>query len=127
MSTLYDLVVVGGGVAGANCALHAAKGGLRVAILEKEESLPRYKTCGGGLTFLARNELPSLPSSVVEFEGFDVNLTFTQQEKSYYVKRQVPVVTMTMRSSLDHFVVEQAQEAGAELRTGVRFTNVAEH
>lgn len=41
----YDLIVVGGGPAGATCALYAARAGLRVALLDRER-FPRDKVCG---------------------------------------------------------------------------------
>ena len=39
MSETYDLVVVGGGPAGSSAAYTASKNGLKVAMLEKEESI----------------------------------------------------------------------------------------
>ena len=43
-----DVIVVGAGPAGACAAMRLAKRGLHVCIIEKK-TLPRYKTCGGGL------------------------------------------------------------------------------
>ena len=52
----YDLAVIGAGPAGAATAFHAARAGLRVALLDKSE-FPRDKICGDGLTGRAVNEL----------------------------------------------------------------------
>lgn len=44
----FDLVVVGGGPAGASCALHAARNGARVALFEPQRA-PLDKPCGEGI------------------------------------------------------------------------------
>ena len=48
----YDLLVIGGGPAGAATAYWAATAGLKTAIIEKKV-FPRQKTCGDGLTPLS--------------------------------------------------------------------------
>jgi flavin-dependent dehydrogenase len=50
--------VVGAGPAGATAALLLARGGKRVALIERE-ALPRYKTCGGGVVGRAFQVLPA--------------------------------------------------------------------
>ncbi|NMC48878.1 MAG: FAD-dependent oxidoreductase, partial [Desulfovibrio sp.] len=49
MSRDYDVIVVGAGPAGASAALHAARLGLRVLVLDKKK-FPREKTCGDALS-----------------------------------------------------------------------------
>jgi flavin-dependent dehydrogenase len=61
----YDVAVVGSGPAGSAAALYLAKQGVRVGILEKN-SLPRYKTCGGGVVRKAIGFLPFDLSGVIE-------------------------------------------------------------
>ncbi len=46
----YDVAIVGSGPAGAATAFYLAQNGVNVCIIEKE-TLPRYKTCGGGFVF----------------------------------------------------------------------------
>jgi menaquinone-9 beta-reductase len=45
----YDIAIIGAGPAGSAAAYFLAKGGLRVALLDKSD-FPRDKTCGDGLT-----------------------------------------------------------------------------
>ena len=49
MDEIYDVAIVGAGPAGSATAWFLAKGGLRVALLDKF-NFPRDKTCGDGLT-----------------------------------------------------------------------------
>lgn len=119
----YDIVVVGSGVAGSMTALTAARHGLRTAILEKE-TLPRYKTCGGGLTYQAMQLLPPLPETVLEYEGQEVDICFMEQDWNFRVQRQVPIVSMAMRSSLDHFITQQAIATGADLHQDTLLKNI---
>ena len=49
MAEQFDVIVVGSGPSGACAAIDAVRANLKVAVLEREK-LPRYKTCGGGIT-----------------------------------------------------------------------------
>ncbi|SIS89523.1 geranylgeranyl reductase family protein [Belliella pelovolcani] len=110
----FDVVVVGSGPAGGMAAYEAAKGGLRVAILEKE-TLPRYKTCGGGLVFRGRDMLPFDISHVIEKEFNDLYIYFDHLKEPLFAKRPYPVVTMVMRDSFDQLIIQEAGKFGAEL------------
>lgn len=55
----YDLIVVGGGPAGAAATLHARRLGLRVLLLDKAR-FPRDKTCGDALSGRSVTELRTL-------------------------------------------------------------------
>ena len=63
----HDLIVVGGGPAGATCARRAAQLGMDVLLIEKATH-PRRKACGGGLTRRVTDSLDFDVSSVVEQE-----------------------------------------------------------
>lgn len=52
----YDVIVVGAGPAGACTAIHAARNGLHVLLLDQQK-FPREKPCGDGLSSLAIAEL----------------------------------------------------------------------
>ncbi|PQB04382.1 NAD(P)/FAD-dependent oxidoreductase [Aureitalea marina] len=54
----YDIVIIGGGLAGLTCALNLSKGGKRIALLEKYP-YPRHKVCG---EYVSNEILPYLRS-----------------------------------------------------------------
>jgi geranylgeranyl reductase family protein len=121
---VYDVVVIGGGPAGANAALFAASGGLRTALIERE-SLPRYKTCGGGACARAWRHLPADFVAPIEREFRDVEMRFLDRGQSFVVHRDAPIVSMTMRADLDHALVEAARRAGVDVLTPCSVTSIA--
>ena len=60
----FDVIIVGGGPAGLQCARELSKSSLRVLLLEKQEGFGD-KLCGGGLTMKDMEVLP-LPDHVIE-------------------------------------------------------------
>src|SRR2546430_2892175 len=99
-------------------AYRLARAGARVLLIDKAR-FPRDKPCGGGLTLRAVKELPFSVDPVVE----DVVTRVTcrlRYGRSFDRGGQTPLCLMTQRRRLDHYLVERAQEAGAELRDGVR-------
>jgi geranylgeranyl reductase family protein len=111
LMTVFDIIVVGAGPSGAMAAYEAAKTGLKVAILEKE-SLPRYKTCGGGLVFRGRQMLPFDLASVIEREFHSVQVAFSGSPYHFESSRANPIVTMVMRDKFDSFLIGKARELG---------------
>ncbi|MCF6524374.1 geranylgeranyl reductase family protein [Streptomyces sp. JJ36] len=123
--TVWDVVVVGAGPAGASAAYAAAVAGRRVLLLEKAE-LPRYKTCGGGIIGPSRDALPP---------GFELPLrervhavTFSLNGRLARTRRSRRMLFgLLNRPEFDHALVESAVQAGAEVRTGVTVTRVEQH
>ncbi len=114
----FDALVVGAGPAGSSTAIHLARAGARVLLVDKAR-FPRDKPCGGGLTGRALARIPVDPSPVVErdVDRFELRLRYGS---SFARTHERPLIRMTQRRRLDAFLVEQAVTAGAELRDGVR-------
>ncbi|MBW4616753.1 MAG: geranylgeranyl reductase family protein [Desmonostoc vinosum HA7617-LM4] len=124
---MYDCIIVGAGPGGGTAAYHLAKQGRSVLILEKE-SLPRYKPCGGGVS-----------PAIAQWFDFDFSPAISLKADSlrFTLKLSDPVETkvttkepvwMVRRDVFDHFLVQQAQKQGAELKdntevTGIEFKN----
>ncbi|WP_173317528.1 geranylgeranyl reductase family protein [Streptomyces fulvorobeus] len=123
--SVWDVVVVGAGPAGASAAYAAAVAGRRVLLLEKAE-LPRYKTCGGGIIGFSRDSLPpgfELPlRDRVHAVTFSLNGKFARTRRSRRM-----LFGLINRPEFDAGLVEHAQKAGAELRTGVAVVRVEQH
>jgi len=60
----FDVIIVGGGPAGLQCARELSRSSLRILLLEKREGFGD-KLCGGGLTTKALDVLP-LPDHIIE-------------------------------------------------------------
>ena len=110
----FDVAIIGSGPAGASAAFELAKSGISTVIIEKE-ILPRYKTCGGGLVFRGRNNMPFDVSSVVEKEFYEVDTYFANTPFKFTTNRDQPIVSMIMRDAFDNLIVEKAKENGVTL------------
>ncbi len=125
----YDVIVVGGGPAGAMAAWRLALNGAKTLLVERQ-SLPRHKTCGGGVPMSAANLLEMqkitdlAPDSFVELTVKHLMCTFNFANE-YLLPvnaegRDEAGIWMVQRSSFDHALVKRAAAAGAEVRDATR-------
>jgi geranylgeranyl reductase family protein len=121
---IYDVAVIGTGPAGCSAATALARQGLTVLLLEKS-ALPRYKTCGGGLLRRAWQMLPSPPAALVESSFNSVVLNFHGEGLQFTATRPEPLVRMTMRADLDHYLATEAKNAGVILLDGCAVRQVS--
>ncbi|WP_405783016.1 geranylgeranyl reductase family protein [Streptomyces sp. NBC_00859] len=122
---VWDVVVVGAGPAGASAAYAAAVAGRRVLLLEKAE-LPRYKTCGGGIIGPSRDSLP--PGFELPLRDRVYAVTFSMNGKLTRTRRSRQMLFgLVNRPEFDQGLVEEAQKAGAEVRTGAAVVRVEQH
>ncbi|KDN55250.1 geranylgeranyl reductase family protein [Flavobacterium seoulense] len=110
----FDVAIIGSGPAGASAAFELSKSGISTVIIEKE-TLPRYKTCGGGLVYRGRKTLPFDVSSAVEKEFYEVDTYFANTAIKVTSKRDQPIISMIMRDAFDNLIVEKAKENGVTL------------
>jgi geranylgeranyl reductase family protein len=111
-----DVLVVGAGPAGSATAIHLARGGARVLLVDKA-SFPRDKPCGGGLTGRALRHLPCEVDPVVE-RVVDRMVLRAGYRTTVDRTSRAPLIAMTQRRRLDLHLAEQAASAGAEFRDG---------
>jgi geranylgeranyl reductase family protein len=118
----FDAIVVGAGPAGSVTALRLAREGASVLLLDRAR-FPRDKPCGGGLTGRALRELPVSVDPVVE-HVVDRLVLRLGYGRAYERAGRGPLIAMTRRARLDHFLVEAAASAGATLRLEARVSAV---
>jgi geranylgeranyl reductase family protein len=118
----FDVAVIGAGPAGSTAAYHLATAGARVLLVDRA-TFPRDKPCGGGVTLRAARLLPFSLDPVVEdrIERVECRLHYGPR---FERRARSPLVLMTQRRRLDHFLLQQAAAAGADVRDGVRVTDV---
>ncbi len=120
---MFDCIIVGAGPAGGAAAYHLAKSGRSVLVLEKH-AFPRQKPCGGGVS-----------PAIAQWFDFDFApaISMTVSKIRYTWKLDDPVETeivtpmwMVKRDVFDQFLMQQAQDQGAQLQdqtevTGIQF------
>ena len=121
---IWDVAVIGAGPAGATAAREAALAGSRVILLERA-TLPRYKTCGGGLVNASVQALP---------DGLALNPRAQARSFSFSFdgKRQKtrtwpgPLLTLVMRDEFDAALADRATAAGATLSEATTVLKITE-
>lgn len=127
--SVWDVIVVGSGPAGATCAWKCAESGLKTLLIDRNATFPRYKPCGGGIPVSLQNHVSGLNP-----DGF-LETTVTHLRHSWKGKDPVlaPMLTaddkpsevwMVMRPKFDHYLQTRAETEGATVILGGRVTQV---
>jgi geranylgeranyl reductase family protein len=120
---MYDCIIVGAGPAGGAAAYHLAKRGRSVLILEKE-SLPRYKPCGGGVSPQVAQWFDFDFSPAISCKVDAIQFTWKMGDPVKAKLKTPEPIWMVRRDVFDHFLVQQAQKQGAELKDSVEVTGI---
>ena len=113
----FDVLVVGAGPAGSATAIHLARAGASVLLVDKA-MFPRDKPCGGGLTGRALKHVPCSVDPVVE-HVVDRMVVRARYGRRIARRSDARLIDMTQRRRLDLHLAEQAAAAGARFRDGV--------
>ena len=121
---MYDLIIIGGGPAGASAGRRAGKLGLNTLLLEEKE-FPRYKPCGGGLSAHAISYLDfELPQDIIDWEVTGVRGVFKDQ--MIEVHKDHRISALISRDVFDNFLLKKATETGIEVHTGEKVLSCTE-
>ncbi|HTP65259.1 MAG TPA: NAD(P)/FAD-dependent oxidoreductase [Geobacteraceae bacterium] len=121
----YDAAIVGAGPAGTTAAIHLARRGLGVCLIEKE-TFPRLKVCGGGLTARAAGLLPVPVHPVVHQPCHRVELHFWKRKLNFVARRDRPIIYMVMRAQLDNLLLDEAKKLGVTVYANNAVEDVSE-
>jgi geranylgeranyl reductase family protein len=120
---MFDCIIVGSGPAGGTAAYHLAKKGRSVLVLEKE-SLPRYKPCGGGVSPVVANWFDFDFSPAISLKVSTIRYTWDMDDPVEAELNTPEPIWMVRRDIFDHFLMQQAQKQGAELRDNTEVTGI---
>lgn len=121
----YDVTIVGSGPAGSTAAIHLARSGHRVCIVEKN-SHPRNKVCGGGVVARAVNFFPVSLDAAVEDICRRFELHFWGTELDFSIQRDKPIIYMVMRADMDALLLAEAKKLGVEVFENTAGIDVAQ-
>jgi geranylgeranyl reductase family protein len=123
-----DVVVAGGGPAGASAAARLAAAGARVIVLD-QRSFPRDKVCGDFVGPAAIVELEALgvtarpeyaASNIIRSAALFLDGDELIRRRLPEVENLPPYGRCIPRMQLDHWLVEAARGAGAQIVSGAR-------
>ncbi|NOQ37973.1 geranylgeranyl reductase family protein [archaeon] len=123
----YDTVIIGAGPSGLECAYDLAKAGQQVLVLDKNsdaisnDSSIGHKTCAGGIT---EKVLDLIPENIYEI-GFNNVYINVKGRKTKFFKKS-PKITTIDRVKYSQYLIDKAKEAGAEIRTETRVSQIRE-
>jgi len=121
--TAFEVVVVGGGPGGSTVAWRLARAGLRVLVLDAAV-FPRIKVCAGWVTPEALGDLEidpeKYPLTIKPFEACILEFEGGRHETAWQSTASYGII----RREFDHYLLERAAAAGADVRWGLRVTAV---
>lgn len=120
---MYDCIIVGAGPAGGTAAYHLAKRGRSVLVVEKE-SLPRYKPCGGGVSPAIAKWFDFDFSPAISAKVDTIRFTWKMGDPVQAALKTPEPMWMVRRDVFDHFLIQQAQKQGAELKDNTEVKSI---
>jgi flavin-dependent dehydrogenase len=112
----YDIIIVGGGLAGLTAALHLSRRNYSVLVIEKKR-YPHHKVCG---EYVSNEVIPYLEQLGVSFEGLQVKqidtlLLSSSLGKSVQTKLPLGGIGIS-RFAFDHLLFEKAIEKDVDFQ-----------
>lgn len=120
----HDVIVVGGGPGGSTAAWRLALAGARPLVLDAAV-FPRIKICAGWVTSAALADLEIDPEKYpLTIQPFTA-CTLAFEGARHETRWRRPASYGILRREFDHYLLERAAAAGADVRWGLRVTGVS--
>ena len=116
----YDLIIVGGGPAGSSAAFEAAKRGINVALLEKEDTIAETVRTSG-VTWIQNIKEFGIPDNC--FNPIK-NYSFCSPNNEVTISDEVPRAAVLDVRKTYRWLAEQAEKEGTEIFVKTNINNV---
>jgi flavin-dependent dehydrogenase len=111
----YDVIIVGGGLAGLVSAVHLSKKGLSVLLIEKQE-YPKHKVCGEYISNEVLSYLKALGFDPFEYGAKNIVKLTLSTPQSRSVSTKLPFGGFSIsRYRIDWELAKMAKQYGAEI------------
>lgn len=111
----FDVLIIGGGLAGLTNAIHLSKSNKKVLLIEKNE-YPKHKVCGEYISNEVLPYLESLDVNPFEFGAQKINRFLLSTPKSKTIKAELPLGGFGIsRYTLDAALAKKAQQNGTTI------------
>ena len=115
ITTTFDVIIVGGGLAGLTSAIHLSSRKKRVLLIEKNE-YPKHKVCGEYISNEVLPYLNSLGINPISEGAKQITKVHISTTKSNLIKGQLPLGGFGMsRYFLDNLLVKKAHLNGVQI------------
>ncbi|MDB2555352.1 NAD(P)/FAD-dependent oxidoreductase [Flavobacteriaceae bacterium] len=115
ITTTFDVIIVGGGLAGLTSAIHLSSRKKRVLLIEKNE-YPKHKVCGEYISNEVLPYLNSLGINPINEGAKQITKVHISTTKSNLIKGELPLGGFGMsRYFLDNLLVKKAQLNGVQI------------
>jgi flavin-dependent dehydrogenase len=114
-STTFDVIIIGGGLAGLSSAIHLSKEDIRVLVIEKN-AYPKHKVCGEYISNEVLPYLNYLDIDVFKLGAQKINKFELSTPKSKLIKATLPMGGFGIsRYTLDNALAKKAIQNGVEI------------
>jgi geranylgeranyl reductase family protein len=127
MAGTPDVLVVGGGPAGATAARSLALAGAKTLLLDRAR-FPRNKPCGGAISMRTLQRFPYLSSALDRIPTLRLSRLYLEAPSGdgITLTSHAPAALMVRRVEFDALLLDLAREAGAEVIEGVEVSQAFE-
>ncbi|NCT17063.1 MAG: FAD-dependent oxidoreductase [Flavobacteriaceae bacterium CG_4_8_14_3_um_filter_34_10] len=127
MNANYNIIIVGGGLAGLTSALHLSKNNLSVLVIEKN-AYPNHKVCGEYVSNEVLPYLASLNIYPLKHQAKQIDKLILSSKTGAYLQQQLPLGGFGIsRYCLDHLLAKKVKETSTIIEETVVKINFEEN